>query len=42
VPYQPVDQSRIKLPKRVRDENYERPPRNLNTYVPDYAATLEQ
>jgi polyphosphate kinase 2 len=42
VPYQPVDQSRIKLPKRVRDENYERPPRNLNTYVPDYAATLEE
>ena len=40
VPYQPVDTARLKLPKRVRDDTYQRPPRELATHVPDYAATL--
>ena len=40
VPYQPVDAVKPRLPKRVKDENYQRPPRDLATYVPDYAATL--
>jgi polyphosphate kinase len=40
VPYAPIDESRLKLPKRVRDEGYQRPPRDLSTYVPDYAASL--
>ncbi len=40
VPYQPVDESRLKLPKRVKDDGYSRPPRNLFTYVPDHAATV--
>ena len=40
VPYQPVEREKPRLPKRVKDENYQRPPRDLATYVPDYAATL--
>ncbi len=40
VPYSQVDETRLKLPKRVRDEGYRRPPRELYTYVPDYAGTL--
>ena len=40
VPYQPIDEARLKLPKRVRDDSYHRPPRDLYTYVPDVAATL--
>ena len=33
-----VDEARLKLPKRVKDDGYRRPPRDLYTYVPDYAA----
>jgi polyphosphate kinase 2 len=40
VPYQAVDESRLTLPKRSRDETYQRPPRDLSTYVPDHAARL--
>ena len=40
VPYLPVDESRLKLPKRVKEDGYSRPPRNLFTYVPDHAATV--
>jgi polyphosphate kinase 2 len=40
VPYQAVDLTRLKLPKRVKDDTYQRPSRDLYTYVPDYAATL--
>jgi polyphosphate kinase len=40
VPYQPVDQVALRLPKRVKDQSYQRPPRDMATYVPDYAATL--
>ena len=35
-----VDEARLKLPKRVKDDGYRRPPRDLYTYVPDYASTL--
>jgi polyphosphate kinase len=42
VPYQPVDESRLKLSKRAKGESYERPPRGLSTYVPDYAGSLHQ
>ena len=42
VPYQPVDESRLKLAKRAKGEQYERPPRGLSTYVPDYAGSLNQ
>jgi polyphosphate kinase 2 len=40
VPYQQVDETRLRLPKRVKDDGYRRPPRNLFTYVPDHAGTL--
>jgi len=40
VPYHRVDEGRLKLPKRVTDDSYRRPPRDLYTYVPDHAATL--
>jgi polyphosphate kinase 2 len=40
VPYQPIDSASLKLPKRVKDETYQRPPRDLSAYVPDYAGTL--
>ena len=40
VPYHLVDETRLKLPKRIRDDSYHRPPRDLYTYVPDYASTL--
>jgi polyphosphate kinase 2 len=41
VPYQPVDLVRPTLPERVEEGNYRRPPKDLATYVPDHAATLE-
>ena len=40
VPYTQVDETRLKLPKRVADDGYRRPQRDLYTYVPDYAGTL--
>jgi polyphosphate kinase 2 len=40
VPYQPVDRSPLTLPKRSKEETYQRPPRDLSTYVPDHAAQL--
>ncbi len=40
VPYRPVDEARLKLPKREHDDGYRRPPRDLYTYVPDVASTL--
>ena len=30
----------LELPKRPASKGYERPPRELSTYVPDYAADL--
>ena len=40
IPYSQVDEARFRLPKRVKDDGYRRPPRDLYTYVPDYASTL--
>ena len=42
IPYQEVASGpEVKLPKRlVSTSNYQRPPRELSTYVPDHAATL--
>ncbi|OBH51913.1 polyphosphate kinase 2 [Mycobacterium sp. E2479] len=41
IPYQDVERPVVKLPKNpVVSGNYQRPPRELSTYVDDYAATL--
>ncbi|HEV3280205.1 MAG TPA: polyphosphate kinase 2, partial [Acidimicrobiales bacterium] len=42
VPYQLVRTAKPTLPKRRLEEHYVRPPRDLFTYVPDYAATMEK
>jgi polyphosphate kinase 2 len=38
--YEDVVRPSLKLPKRPAPRGYERPPRETQTYVPDYAATL--
>jgi polyphosphate kinase 2 len=40
IPYQPVEQPVIELPPRPKSQGYVRPPREIATYVPDYAASL--
>jgi polyphosphate kinase len=40
VPYQQVESPIRSLPKRVRDDDYLRPPRDRFTYVPDYAGRV--
>ncbi|OBJ14155.1 polyphosphate kinase 2 [Mycobacterium sp. 1165196.3] len=41
IPYREVETPKVKLPGRpVVSGNYQRPPRELSTYVADYAATL--
>jgi polyphosphate kinase len=41
IPYRDVETPKVKLPQRpVVSGNYQRPPRELSTYVADYAATL--
>ena len=40
LPYRHVEQPPLELPKRPKAADYERPPRDTQTYVPDYAATL--
>jgi hypothetical protein len=41
VPYHDVETPKVKLPDRpIVSGNYQRPPRELSTYVDDYAATL--
>ncbi len=41
IEYREVDRPKVKLPKHpIASENYQRPPRELSTYVDDYAATL--
>ena len=42
VPYLPVARSPMVLPARERDSGYQRPPRELATYVPDVAAAPRQ
>jgi polyphosphate kinase 2 len=41
IEYHEVDRPKVKLPKQpLVSENYQRPPRELSTYVDDFAATL--
>jgi polyphosphate kinase 2 len=40
VPYEEKPLPEIEIPERQRDEGYVRPPRDVNTYVPDHAAGL--
>jgi hypothetical protein len=41
IDYEEVEKPEVKLPSRpVVSGNYQRPPRELSTYVDDYAATL--
>ncbi|MGY0071430.1 polyphosphate kinase 2 [Streptomyces sp. QTS137] len=40
VPYQEVEPPVIELPERPPSTGYQRPPRDLQTYVPDHAAGL--
>jgi polyphosphate kinase 2 len=40
VPYTDVPEPSLKLPKRPQSTGYQRPPKELQHYVPDHAATL--
>jgi polyphosphate kinase 2 len=40
IPYEQVMRPPLELPHRPKSTGYERPPKDLSTYVPDYAATL--
>ena len=40
VPYEDVVETPIKLPPRPPEADYQRPPRGLYRYVPDFTATL--
>jgi polyphosphate kinase len=40
IPYHAVDHPSLELPPRPPSRGYERPPRDLQTYVPDHSATL--
>jgi len=40
IPYEQVMRPPLELPHRPKSSGYERPPRDLNNYVPDYAASL--
>ena len=41
IPYEEVPSPQVELPNRlVSTSNYQRPPRELATYVPDHAASL--
>ena len=40
IPYHDVRAKAISLPKRPQSTGYERPPKELNTYVPDHVAEL--
>ncbi|MGI5466640.1 polyphosphate kinase 2 [Streptomyces sp. CA-132043] len=40
VPYRPIESPLPPLPPRPESTGYERPPRELQTHVPDHAATL--
>ena len=42
IPYVPKELPEIEIPDRQEDEGYVRPPRDLYTYVPDHASTLEE
>ena len=40
IPYSEVEVEKVELPKRPQTGNYKRPPRDLATYVPDFASSL--
>lgn len=40
IPYERVERQELTLPKRPEGKGYERPPRELSRYVPDYAGSL--
>ncbi|MGI9136489.1 MAG: polyphosphate kinase 2 [Candidatus Nanopelagicales bacterium] len=40
IPYEQVMRPPLELPHRPKSRGYERPPKDLSTYVPDYAAGL--
>lgn len=40
IPYEQVMRPPLELPHRPKSSGYERPPKDLNNYVPDYAASL--
>lgn len=40
IPYTDVPQPKLELPDRPPSTGYQRPPQDLQTYVPDHAATL--
>jgi polyphosphate kinase 2 len=40
IDYQDVERPKVKLPRRAISGNYQRPPRELSTYVDDHVATL--
>ncbi|MFM8154807.1 MAG: polyphosphate kinase 2 [Actinomycetes bacterium] len=40
IPYEQVMRPPLELPHRPKSTGYERPPKDMSTYVPDYAATL--
>jgi hypothetical protein len=42
IPYEIVEREEIVIPPRPGSRGYERPPRNLDNYVPDHAAELER
>jgi len=40
IPYAPRKLEHVRLPERQSDQGYVRPPREIYTYVPDYAQTI--
>jgi polyphosphate kinase 2 len=40
IPYEPVPKEALRLPERPPSSGYRRTPRDMQTYVPDHAATL--
>ena len=40
IPYRAKELPKVVIPPRQKDEGYERPPRDIYTYVPDHAASL--
>ena len=41
IPYEPVPKPPLELPERPPSTGYRRTPREMQTYVPDHAATIE-
>jgi polyphosphate kinase 2 len=41
IPYEHLDPEKVKLPPRPSADDYERPPKELSRFVPDYAASIQ-